>query len=189
MKKDIKKWIERDGQNFLTALGIKKGQTVLDFGCGSGNYTIPAAKIVGNKGRIYAIDIDPEKLDQLNERLKKEDLVNVIIIKQLKEVTRDLEKDSVDTVLLYDVIHLVGKENTSNKKNREKLYKEIYRITKRHGLVSVYPTHLETHTDVTDIDEIKQEILECGFSIEKTLTVQLIHDDHLEIGTILNFRK
>ncbi len=177
------------GLKLLKKLGIRSGQIVLDFGCGSGNYTIPAAKIVGNNGRIYAIDINSEKLDQLNERLKKEHLINVKIMKQSEDVITGLEKDSVDNVLLYDVIHLVGKENTSNKKDRKKLYKEVHRITKKHGFISVYPTHLETHTDVTGIDEIKQEILDSGFSIEKTLTVQLIHDDHFEIGTILNFRK
>ena len=37
----------------LKAVGIKKGQTVLDFGCGEGNYTIPAAKLVKNEGKVY----------------------------------------------------------------------------------------------------------------------------------------
>jgi len=37
-------------------MGIKRGQTILDFGCGSGNYANPAALIVGRKGKVYALD-------------------------------------------------------------------------------------------------------------------------------------
>ena len=36
--------------------GITTGHTVLDFGCGAGNYTIPAAKEVGPRGTVYAVD-------------------------------------------------------------------------------------------------------------------------------------
>jgi len=40
----------------LRAVGVRGGLTVLDFGCGSGNYSIPAAKIVGEKGKVYTLD-------------------------------------------------------------------------------------------------------------------------------------
>ena len=56
MKDDVKKWIEEDGQKFLTEIGAKKGQFVLDFGCGVGHYTIPASKTVGRNGKVYALD-------------------------------------------------------------------------------------------------------------------------------------
>ena len=45
----------------LRRIGIKKGQTVLDFGCGYGAYTIPVAEIVGEQGRVYALDKDKER--------------------------------------------------------------------------------------------------------------------------------
>ena len=54
MNADIKKWLEKDGEQFLRKIGLKEGQTVLDFGCGEGHYAIPAAKIVSNKGKVYA---------------------------------------------------------------------------------------------------------------------------------------
>ena len=38
MKDDIKRWIKEDGQKFLMEIGIKKGQTILDFGSGEGHY-------------------------------------------------------------------------------------------------------------------------------------------------------
>ena len=51
MKDDVKKWIKEDGQKFLREIGIKKGQTVLDFGCGQDHYTIPVSKAVGKNGK------------------------------------------------------------------------------------------------------------------------------------------
>ena len=182
-------WEREDGIKLLMEVGIRAGHTVLDFGCGSGTYTIFAVKIVGDEGKIYALDKNSEKLDKLAGRLKKEGMDNVTIVKKSEDVTIGLKENSIDTVLLYDVIHLVGKNDSSNKEDRKKLYKEVYRITKRYGLISVYPTHLETHTDVSSIDEIKKEILNSGFRLEKEFPAKLIHDDGIEIGTILNFRK
>ena len=189
MKDAMGKWEREDGVKLLKKVGIRPGHTVLDFGCGSGNYTILAAKIVGDEGSIYVLDKNSEKLDKLAGRLKKEGLDNVTTVKESEDVSIGLKENSIDTVLLYDVIHLVGKNDSSNKGDRKKLYKEVYRITKKYGLISVYPTHLETHTDVSSIDEIKKEILNSGFTLEKEFPAKLIHDDSLEIGTILNFRK
>jgi len=40
-------------------LGLKEGQKVLDYGCGIGSYTFPAARLVGDRGRVYASDREP----------------------------------------------------------------------------------------------------------------------------------
>ena len=47
----------------LKDVGIKAGQVVLDFGCGSGTYTVPAARTVGDKGKVYALDKDSKVLN------------------------------------------------------------------------------------------------------------------------------
>jgi len=41
--KDMDRWEKEDGVKFLRKVGLRPGQTVLDFGCGAGHYTIPAA--------------------------------------------------------------------------------------------------------------------------------------------------
>ena len=56
MESDVDKWLKEKAEKFLKEVGIRKDQTVLDWGCGSGYYTIPAAKIVGDKGKVYALD-------------------------------------------------------------------------------------------------------------------------------------
>jgi len=65
MKNNIKNYTEERCREILKKVGVEEGQIVLDFGCGGGNYTIPAAKIIGNAGKIYAVDEDEYKLKDL----------------------------------------------------------------------------------------------------------------------------
>jgi len=187
MKSNIRKWIEREGEKFLQEVGIKKGQGVLDFGSGEGNYTIPASKIVGAKAKVYAIDKDKNVLDKLKRKLEKMGIINVELINEKTKIP--LDENTVDVVLCYDVIHLVGKKNSSTVKDRMKLYETIRRIAKENALFSVYPTHLVTHTDVTSNQEIKKEIEKAGFRFERETHTELIHDGNRIKGCILNFRK
>jgi precorrin-6B methylase 2 len=61
----------------LQQIGIRRGHTVLDFGCGSGMYTILVAKIVGEQGRVYALDKDKEALDELMQEAESAALKNI----------------------------------------------------------------------------------------------------------------
>lgn len=189
MREEIRSWLDNKGLEFLKKIGIKSGQTVLDFGCGKGNYTLPAAKIVEKEGIVYALDKNSETLVQLGERAKKEGLTNIKRINTSGKIDTGLRSDSIDAVLLYDIIHLVGKDDSSTLKDRKKLYKEAHRLIKPSGMLSVYPTHLKTHTDVGSIEEIRKEILDFGFEFEKEFLEILVHDDIFIDGKILNFRK
>ena len=53
---------------FLSRLGIKPGQTVLDVGSGPGFWTIPLASLVGPQGTVWALDVSQELLDDLAVR-------------------------------------------------------------------------------------------------------------------------
>ena len=189
MREEVRSWLENKGLEFLKKIGIKSGQTVLDFGCGKGNYTLPAAKIVEKEGIVYALDKNSETLVQLGERAKKEGLTNIKRINTSGKIDTGLRNDSIDAVLLYDIIHLVGKDDSSTLKDRKKLYKEAHRLIKPSGMLSVYPTHLKTHTDVGSIEEIRKEILDFRFEFEKEFLEILVHDDIFIDGKILNFRK
>jgi ubiquinone/menaquinone biosynthesis C-methylase UbiE len=53
---------------FLSRLGIKPGQTVLDVGSGPGFWTLPMAGLVGQQGTVWALDVSQELLDDLAAR-------------------------------------------------------------------------------------------------------------------------
>lgn len=179
MESDIKKWIEKDGEAFLKDIGIKKGQKILDFGCGVGNYAIPAAKLVGENGKVYALDKNEESLNELSQRIEKRVIRNIERI-ETSEKEIPLKDESVDAVLLYDVIHLVN--------DREKLLKEVYRILKPTSLLSVYPKHHQEYMNM-GLNDIENEMEDANFIFEKRIYKTLMHDAHLEKGCVLNFRK
>lgn len=88
----------------LKLLKIQPGQAVVDLGCGSGYLTFPMAKAVGPKGKVYAVDIQPEMLAIIRKRMKERDLPNVIPV--LGTITDPkLPPNSSDMILLVDVYH------------------------------------------------------------------------------------
>ncbi len=64
-------------EKVIERLKISKGMNILDFGCGSGEYTIPIAKTIGNLGKVYGLDKDINELQRLQKRAEKEELTNV----------------------------------------------------------------------------------------------------------------
>jgi ubiquinone/menaquinone biosynthesis C-methylase UbiE len=68
--------LDRNASKMLSEVGIGEGQSVLDFGCGSGTYSIPAAKLVGKNGRIYSLDVSQGALEKLSRQAPKKTLLS-----------------------------------------------------------------------------------------------------------------
>jgi demethylmenaquinone methyltransferase/2-methoxy-6-polyprenyl-1,4-benzoquinol methylase len=66
-----------DPNKILKTAGLCSGQRVAEVGPGPGFFTIPAAKIVGEKGMVYAIDIHPLAIKRIQEKIRKEGITNV----------------------------------------------------------------------------------------------------------------
>ena len=107
METPVEKWIGGSGEKFLHDIGIINGQKVLDFGCGSGNYTIPVARIVGEQGLVYALDEDERALDRLMGRAKLIGFKNIVRINASIKLGIALDDESVDVALLYDILRIV----------------------------------------------------------------------------------
>jgi len=171
--------LESRVSKILGKIGVSRGQTILDFGCGSGTYTVPAAKISGKRGKVYALDKDRQALDELMRRAKSAGLKNIGRMQTSGELEIDLADESVDKVLLFDVFHSYYFLRADD---RGRLLAEIYRITKPSASLSVWPKHMES--------EAEEEIKNAGFHLAEEISGMLVHENNnLERGKVLNFEK
>jgi len=121
-----------DPFKFLEESGIRTGQKVADFGCGTlGHYVFPAAKLVGPEGEVYAVDILKSVLDGIESRRKMEGATNVTPlwgdIERPKGVR--LEDGSMDLVILAN--------NLFMSKNKPAIFQEIARVLKSSGKLAI----------------------------------------------------
>ncbi len=181
MKNDIDKWINKTGLEFFNNLGIRSGQKILDFGCGWGSNAITVSKIVGPRGYVYAFEKNRDSIDKLISMIDKKKIKNLKIIYAKEKIKTPISGNELDAVLLYDVIH----DEYFNSRERRSLFKEVSRIIKSRGLLSVFPHHI----DSDDIKGIKKEITDSGFEYTNKIKGTIIHDSTLITDTVYNFNK
>jgi ubiquinone/menaquinone biosynthesis C-methylase UbiE len=95
---------EEDCATLLTALQIEAGQTVCDMGCGNGFYSLRIAPLVGQRGKVIAVDIQREMLELLKERAAAEKVTNIETVLGTV-IDPKLPPASIDLMLLVDVYH------------------------------------------------------------------------------------
>jgi ubiquinone/menaquinone biosynthesis C-methylase UbiE len=117
----------RNPQRLLKAAGLKPGQKVLEVGCGPGFFTIPAAKIVGKEGFIYAVDVHPLAIERVKEKIEKEGIKNVKPILANASDT-GLPDRSIDLAFLFGLRYIAG--------GLGNVIAEIQRILKPGGVLS-----------------------------------------------------
>ncbi|HMA62937.1 MAG TPA: class I SAM-dependent methyltransferase [bacterium] len=172
----------------LKKVGIESQDRILDFGCGKGTYSIPAARITNPKGQVFALDQNNSSLNKVQNKAEQASLNNLTIVKTTGSFYTEFDNDFFDVILLYDVLHFF------DKKERASLFKELYRILKIQGLLSIFPKHTADNFPLielskTSVNELKQEIERAGFIEEKQVSSQIMHNSNLEKGTIYNFSK
>jgi len=119
--------------NILGEVGIKPGFHVLDFGCGPGGYIIPLVKLVGESGKVYALDIHQLAVQKVRNIASKKKLTNVETI--LSDCQTGLPDKSLDAVLLYDAFHHLS--------DPDMVLKEFYRVLKPDGILSFSDHHMK----------------------------------------------
>ncbi len=91
-------------EDVLALLGAQPGHVVVDVGCGPGFFALPLARRVGPEGRVLALDIIPEMLARLRDRLAVEGVKNVEPVLS-KEARLPLPSASCDRALLVNLLH------------------------------------------------------------------------------------
>src|SRR5215467_8629778 len=91
----------------MDILGVASGKGVADIGAGSGWFTVRAAQRVGPSGTVYAVDINPEAIRYIDQRIQKQSLSNVKTILSTPDDPK-LPKETIDAVLLLKTYHEVA---------------------------------------------------------------------------------
>lgn len=94
-------------EQVMDLLGIAPGKSVADIGAGSGWFTVRAAKRVTVAGTVYAVDISPDAIEYIDDRIAEDKLHNVKTIRS-KPDDPELPPHSVDVVLLLKTYHEVA---------------------------------------------------------------------------------
>jgi ubiquinone/menaquinone biosynthesis C-methylase UbiE len=123
--------IFRNPYKLLKAAGLKQGQKVQEVGCGPGFFTIPAAKIVGNEGVVYAVDVHPLAIERVKEKIEKEGIKNVKPILANASDT-GLPDRSIDLASIFGLRYIAG--------GLGNVIAEIQRILKPRGVLSFEKT-------------------------------------------------
>ena len=117
----------------LHEIGLQRGQVVLDYGCGIGSFAIPASEMVGDGGVVYGLDIHPLAIKTVEKEVKKKRISNIKTILSGRDT--GLPDESVDIVLLYDVLQMI--------REKEELLKELHRVLKSDGSLFVTAEHMK----------------------------------------------
>ena len=95
-----------DPERIVDQFGVKEGMKIADFGSGSGYFTIILGEKVGSTGRVYALDIQEDKLDMVRAKARSHGLDNIETIRTNLEIpnSSSLSANSQDIVLLANIL-------------------------------------------------------------------------------------
>lgn len=154
-------------------LSLTQTMVFLDLGCGKGNYTLAAAKVLGPQGTVYGIDVWQEGLDELEKHAASEDLRNIITIRANLNEHIPLQDATVDVCFMATVLHDLLRESSG-----ETVITEIARVLRPGGRLCIVefkkvedgpgpPLNIrlspeETEKLITSFGFIKDQIVEIG---------------------------
>ncbi len=113
-------------------LALKPWYTVLDMGCGSGTYSLAMARIIGDGGRVHAVDLWAEAIKRLQERIDRQGVKNIKPLVSDASKALPLPGESMDLILMATVLHDLKEAGV-----QDGALAEARRLLKRHGTFAV----------------------------------------------------
>ncbi len=142
----------------MDILKITEGKTVADIGAGSGWFTTRAAKRVGEKGKIFAVEINQEYIDYINNRAKKENFSNIQTVLGTEENPK-LAENSVDAVLILKTYHEIGQP--------VKVLQNIRKSLRRDARVGIIDKNGKGDDHGIDKEKVVEEAKRAGFVLKE----------------------
>jgi ubiquinone/menaquinone biosynthesis C-methylase UbiE len=116
----------------LDQFGIDEGFIVIDFGCGPGSYVEKASQLVGDEGKVYAVDVHPLAIKSIKERARRKNLENVDPVLSTGYPV-DIDSHSADVIYALDMFHHI--------KDTRGFLNELHRLLKSSGTLFIESGH------------------------------------------------
>lgn len=129
MESPLRGWLF-DAGKMLSAAGVEPGRTVLEVGCGTGFFTLPAAEMLGDTGRLIAIEPLTDYAERVRTKTRNAGLNNVAV-RQGDALETGLDDASIDIALLFGVVPFPTLPLS-------KLLPEMHRVLKPGGTLAVW---------------------------------------------------
>lgn len=163
-------------------LGIRTGMTAVDVGCGQGGFTAAIATLVGETGKVLAIDVTDDYVEEFNQRLNKYGVKSRVTFTQTNgtNLEKIIPDGTADAVVSFRLL-----EELKNAEEMPKIIAEMARVTKNGGKIcltelSTLPrnkaeeVYIRLHKESGDCffrrERIVKSMKECGLknvSVEK----------------------
>jgi len=139
-------------------LKITEGKQVADLGAGSGWFTTRAAKRGGGKGTVFAVEINQEYINHINDRAKKENFTNIRTVLGTEDDPK-LAANSVDAVLILKTYHEIGQP--------VKVPRNLRKSLKKDALVGIIDKNGKGDDHGIDKDKVIEEAKRAGFVLKE----------------------
>jgi len=130
-------WMQ-DPDIVFTELHLKKGDTFLDIGCGTGDYTLRAGMEVGSTGTVYAVDIQYELVESLMNKAQDAGLQNIHAVVNDIRIPLPVENCCIDVCFISTVLHSLDLN-----KQVPHLFIEIKRVLNQGGRLAIIECNKE----------------------------------------------
>jgi ubiquinone/menaquinone biosynthesis C-methylase UbiE len=144
----------------LALLGVGPGDRVADLGAGGGYFTFRLAEAVGGSGRVYAVDVDDDMVEYLEQRARELEAANVTVVRGAYEDPK-LPDGEIDLVLVCDTYHHIA--------DRTAYFRGVLADLAPNGRVAIVEFDgrgggfAQTFGHFTDPAEIAREMREAGY--------------------------
>lgn len=160
----------------LSEAGLKAGNIFLDAGCGDGFISIEASSLVGNEGKVYAVDSYPESVGMVKKEVNEKGITNLDALVADLTDNIPLNDAEIDLGVMANVLHgFVANEEV------EEVMKEIRRVIKVGGAFAVVEFKKEEglrgpplNVRITT-EEVAEIVSQYGFEVIKTTEVGDYH--------------
>ena len=142
----------------MDILKISENKSVADIGAGSGWFTTRAAKRVGTKGKVFAVEINQEYINYINDRAKRENLSNIQTVLGTEDDPKLPEK-SVDAVLILKTYHEIGQP--------VKVLQNLKKSLRKDALIGIIDRNGSGDDHGINKETVVSELKRAGFSLKE----------------------